>query len=123
MGPWRKRWGFASRPEPNPMDELVRRMWVHASGGDPNDPDQKGPGGPTRPGGPDEEVDVKTRPVTQTPRRYKVIFHNDDYTTMDFVITVLMRFFHKSETEATYLMLKVHKTGSAVAGHYPRDVA
>src|SRR5262249_6405887 len=81
------------------------------------------PGGPTDPGGPDEGVDVKTRPVTQVPRRYKVIFHNDDYTTMEFVVLVLMRFFRKTETEATYLMLKVHKTGSAVAGHYPRDVA
>jgi ATP-dependent Clp protease adaptor protein ClpS len=106
-----------------PMDELVRRSLLSAqdNGGSPDDP--KGPGGPARPGGPDEEVDVKTRPVTQTPRRYKVIFHNDDYTTMEFVVSVLMRFFHKSETEATYLMLKVHKTGSAVAGHYPRDVA
>lgn len=106
------------------MDELVRRslLTVRANGGSPDDPE--GPGGPPRrPGGPDEEVDIKTRPVTQTPRRYKVIFHNDDYTTMEFVVSVLMRFFHKSETEATYLMLKVHKTGSAVAGHYPRDVA
>jgi ATP-dependent Clp protease adaptor protein ClpS len=90
--------------------------------GDPDDP--KGPGrSPTRPGGPDEQVDVKTRPVTQVPRRFKVIFHNDDYTTMEFVVSVLMQFFHKNETEATYLMLKVHKTGSAVAGYYPRDVA
>jgi ATP-dependent Clp protease adaptor protein ClpS len=101
------------------MDEL--RI---AASGDPDEPnDPKEPRGPSRPGGPGEETDVKTRPVTQVPRRYKVIFHNDDYTTMEFVVSVLMRFFHKSETEATYLMLKVHKTGSAVAGHYPRDVA
>ena len=69
------------------------------------------------------EVAEKTRPKTDQPKLYKVLLHNDDYTTMEFVISVLMRFFHKSETEATYLMLKVHKTGSAIAGHYPRDVA
>lgn len=90
---------------------------------EPDDPDKNAPPGPGKPGGPDEQVDVKTRPVTQVPRRFKVIFHNDDYTTMEFVVSVLMQFFHKSETEATYLMLKVHKTGSAIAGYYSRDVA
>lgn len=69
------------------------------------------------------DVDVEQRQKSAVPRRYKVIFHNDDYTTMDYVVDVLRRFFHKSETEALYIMLAVHKKGSAVAGVYPRDVA
>jgi ATP-dependent Clp protease adaptor protein ClpS len=105
---------------------MTDRILLHASpacGPDPEDPDEPRGPGTGKPGGPDEQVDVKTRPVAQVPRRYKVIFHNDDYTTMEFVVSVLMQFFRKNETEATYLMLKVHKTGSAVAGYYSRDVA
>ena len=67
------------------------------------------------------DVDVDTR--TSVPRRYKVIFHNDDYTTMEFVVEVLKTFFHKSDTEALFIMLKVHRTGAGVAGVYSRDVA
>jgi ATP-dependent Clp protease adaptor protein ClpS len=85
--------------------------------------DDEGGGGLGTGGGLDEEVDVDVRPKSVTPRRYKVVFHNDDYTTMEFVILVLMNFFHKSETEATFIMLKVHKTGAGVAGVYSRDVA
>jgi ATP-dependent Clp protease adaptor protein ClpS len=85
------------------------------------------PGDPPHPGGPGggttEEIDVKVRPKSVTPRRYKVLFHNDDYTTMEFVIIALMQFFHKSETEATYIMLTVHKKGSGIAGVFTRDVA
>lgn len=82
------------------------------------------PNDPIKPGnGTTEEVDVKVRPKAVTPRRYKVIFHNDDYTTMEFVVVALMQFFHKSETEATYIMLTVHKKGSGIAGVYTRDVA
>ncbi len=74
-------------------------------------------------GGIDEDVDVKVRPKSTTPRRYKVIFHNDDYTTMEFVVLALIQFFHKSETEATYIMLTIHKKGIGVAGVFTRDVA
>ena len=56
-------------------------------------------------------------------RRYKVLLHNDDYTTMEFVIDVLMKFFHKSETEATHIMLSVHHKGHGVAGVFTKDVA
>lgn len=56
-------------------------------------------------------------------RRYRVLLHNDDYTTMEFVVFVLMRFFFKSEAEATHIMLSVHHTGHGVAGYYTRDVA
>jgi ATP-dependent Clp protease adaptor protein ClpS len=90
--------------------------------GDPEKP-PKGPQGPAGPKGPSEELDVKVRQKSSTPRLYKVIFHNDDYTTQEFVVTVLIQYFQKSEAEATYIMLKVHRTGSAVAGTYPRDIA
>lgn len=73
----------------------------------------------------DEDSAVKTDPKKKTEkvRRWKVILHNDDYTTMEFVVEVLQRYFHKTETEAMHIMLTVHKMGAAVAGVYTRDVA
>lgn len=82
-----------------------------------------GPGGPGEDPDEHEDVDLEDRPVSSVPRRYKVIFHNDDYTTQEFVILVLMRFFHKGEAEARHIMLTVHFKGAAVAGVYTRDVA
>lgn len=81
------------------------------------------PPGPHTAPGEGEDVELEDKPISQTPRRYKVIFHNDDYTTMEFVVEVLKRFFHKTDTEAVHIMLTVHKTGAAVAGVYTRDVA
>lgn len=66
---------------------------------------------------------VAERPKTRAPRRYHVVFHNDDYTTMEFVVHVLMKFFHIGETEATQIMLHVHHKGYGVVGIFPRDVA
>ncbi len=54
---------------------------------------------------------------------WRVLLHNDDYTTMDFVIHVLVAYFHKSTAEATHIMLQVHRKGIGVAGTYTRDVA
>ena len=73
----------------------------------------------------DREGDLATekKRKVEKVRRYKVIFHNDDYTTMEFVVLVLMKFFHKSETEATHIMLSVHHKGHGVAGLYTKDVA
>lgn len=70
-----------------------------------------------------EDVELEDAPVSSIPRRYKVVFHNDDYTTQEFVIYALQRFFHKSETEARHIMLTVHHKGAAVAGVYTKDVA
>jgi ATP-dependent Clp protease adaptor protein ClpS len=70
-----------------------------------------------------EEVDVLDRSRSATPRLFKVIFHNDDYTTREFVVEVLKAYFHKTETEATFIMLTVHTKGSGVAGVYTRDIA
>jgi len=72
---------------------------------------------------PEGDVAVETRPTTKRPRRYRVVFHNDDYTTMEFVVRVLMEIFHKDEAEATRLMLEVHHLGSTAVGVYTRDVA
>ena len=70
-----------------------------------------------------EELAVIERQQTKRPRRYVVVLHNDDYTTMEFVVHVLVRFFHKGETEATQIMLHVHHKGYGVVGHFTRDVA
>ena len=63
------------------------------------------------------------RTKAKPPPLYKVILYNDDYTTMDFVIEVLQRFFAINRERALQIMLKVHNEGSAVCGMYSRDVA
>ena len=62
-------------------------------------------------------------PRLDEPKMYRVILHNDHYTTMDFVVTVLMQIFQKSAAEATKIMLDVHKKGKGVCGTYVYDVA
>ena len=60
---------------------------------------------------------------TITPKLYKVILLNDDYTTFDFVIEILKTIFYKSEEEAINITLKVDKNGSAEVGIYPFEIA
>ncbi len=69
------------------------------------------------------ELDVEEKHETQRPRRFRVLLHNDDYTTMDFVVQVLVDLFNKSHTEATQIMLNVHYKGHGVCGTYTREVA
>ncbi|HMV05455.1 MAG TPA: ATP-dependent Clp protease adapter ClpS [Accumulibacter sp.] len=57
------------------------------------------------------------------PPLYRVVLLNDDFTPMDFVVTVLQRFFAMNREQATRIMLKVHTEGRGVCGTYPRDVA
>jgi len=66
-------------------------------------------------------ADRKSR--LEEPPLYKVLLHNDDYTTMDFVVMVLEMVFHKDRTEATRVMMNVHHRGVGVAGIFTRDVA
>jgi ATP-dependent Clp protease adaptor protein ClpS len=66
---------------------------------------------------------TRTERRLQKPRMYKVLLHNDDYTTMEFVVYVLQGIFHRSETDAVQIMLHVHKNGIGVAGVYTREVA
>jgi ATP-dependent Clp protease adaptor protein ClpS len=67
------------------------------------------------------EPAVKRRP--RRARRYHVVMHNDDYTTMEFVVAMLMKHFHKPPAEALHIMLQVHHKGAGIAGVYTRDVA
>jgi ATP-dependent Clp protease adaptor protein ClpS len=73
----------------------------------------------------DAGVATRTKPrhEVKRPKRFKVLLHNDDYTTMEFVVLVLMSVFHHDEAKATEIMLHVHKNGLGVAGVYPREVA
>ena len=57
------------------------------------------------------------------PREYQVVMLNDDYTPMEFVVDVLMRFFGRDHKESTRIMLQIHHAGRAVCGVFPKDVA
>lgn len=72
---------------------------------------------------PEGDLATEERTTTRRPQKYQVVLHNDDYTTMEFVVLVLMKFFHKGETEATQIMLEVHHKGYGVVGVFTRDVA
>ena len=87
---------------------------------------QKHPGGPQEPaeteGG--TEVAVKEgRPKVKEPPHFAVVLLNDDYTTMEFVVAVLKRFFRRTEEEAVQIMLRVHHEGKGVAGIYSFEIA
>jgi len=68
-------------------------------------------------------VATKTRPKTKKPAMYRVILLNDDYTPMEFVVSVLMSIFNKSPEEATRIMLNVHQSGMGTCGVYTFEVA
>ncbi len=70
-----------------------------------------------------EGVAFETTEDIETPRRYKVLLLNDDYTTMDFVVDVLYDIFRRSEAEAVQIMLAVHENGKGVAGVYIKSIA
>jgi ATP-dependent Clp protease adaptor protein ClpS len=57
------------------------------------------------------------------PKMYKVILHNDHYTTMEFVVMILQTIFHMPEYEATDIMMNVHNTGIGICGTYTKDIA
>lgn len=69
------------------------------------------------------ETREKTRIKIREPKHYHVIMHNDDFTSMEFVVEILIDIFHKGEEEAVQLMLTVHKSGRATVGAYPYDIA
>ena len=64
-----------------------------------------------------------TAPKVKTPKLFKVILLNDDFTPMDFVIEILKRFFNKQDAEAIEIMMQVHNKGFGVAGVYQFDIA
>jgi ATP-dependent Clp protease adaptor protein ClpS len=70
-----------------------------------------------------DETDTSIDEETQEPPLYRVLLLNDDYTTMEFVVQVLMAVFGKGVAEATRIMLKVHHEGSGLCGVYPYEIA
>lgn len=66
---------------------------------------------------------TKTQPKTKKPSMYKVLMLNDDYTPMDFVVHILLKYFQKSEDEAVQIMLNVHQTGVGICGVYSFEIA
>jgi ATP-dependent Clp protease adaptor protein ClpS len=71
----------------------------------------------------DRDVKLDPDTVLQEPKMYRVILHNDHYTTMEFVVEVLILVFHKPAAEATKIMLDVHKKGAGACGVYTYDIA
>lgn len=70
-----------------------------------------------------EVVKERGRTGTDEPSLYKVLLHNDNYTSMDFVVIILEKVFGKSTAQATRIMLQVHHDGVGVAGVYTREIA
>lgn len=64
-----------------------------------------------------------TKPKLKKPPMYKVLLHNDDYTPMEFVVQLLMKFFSLSRNQAEEIMIHVHTRGMGVCGVYPREIA
>src|SRR3954470_23472386 len=68
-------------------------------------------------------TESRVAPRVQPPRMWRVLLHNDDYTTQDFVVWVLETIFHKPRGEAFAIMMSVHQSGMGLAGIYTRDIA
>jgi ATP-dependent Clp protease adaptor protein ClpS len=71
----------------------------------------------------DRDLAVKERKKTKRPKRWKVLLYNDDYTSMEFVVDVLVAIFHLVPAKAFEVMMRVHEEGRGVAGVYPHDIA
>ena len=71
----------------------------------------------------DTGVATETKRKVEKPPLFKVLLHNDDYTTVDFVVKILKIVFHKTEEDATRIMLAVHHGGIGIAGVYPYEIA
>ncbi len=69
------------------------------------------------------DEDVLLEDEVREPRLYRVLLHNDDYTSMDFVIHVLVKIFRKNAEEAQNIMLAVHERGIGLCGIYTREIA
>lgn len=72
---------------------------------------------------PNSQDDVQVAQKVETPKKFKVILLNDDFTPMEFVVLVLTNFFSKTPEEAERIMLDVHNQGAGVAGVYTREIA
>lgn len=71
----------------------------------------------------DVKIDEKIKQKINEPKRWKVIFLNDDYTPMDFVIEILTMIFKHNQETAKQITMEIHNTGSGIAGVYVFDIA
>ncbi len=71
----------------------------------------------------EEEVAYETKDEVREPSMFRVLLHNDDYTTMEFVIEILIIVFNKSPEEAVEIMLNVHRKGIGICGVYTYEVS
>ena len=71
----------------------------------------------------DEEVLTESDTRLEKPKMFKVLLHNDDFTTMEFVVFVLSKVFMRSDAESFSIMMKVHNEGVGIAGVYPYEIA
>lgn len=71
----------------------------------------------------ESDVAFQTKSKLEKPPLYKVLLHNDDYTTMEFVVFILKSVFHKTEEDAVSIMLAVHEQGLGIAGVYTFEIA
>lgn len=69
------------------------------------------------------QINSESESTLNVPRQFQVLLINDDFTPMDFVVTVLEKYFSMNRIQATKIMLKVHTEGQAVCGVFARDVA
>jgi len=72
---------------------------------------------------PDADLQIKEEVEIREPKMYRVILHNDHYTTMEFVVDILVKIFHKPAPEAKRIMMDVHRRGSGQCGVYSLDIA
>ena len=69
----------------------------------------------------EEELDLALE--LEEPQMFKVLLHNDDYTSMDFVVEILSGVFHKNQAQAEQIMLQIHEKGKAICGVYTFEIA
>ena len=69
------------------------------------------------------DLDIQDEVEVRLPKKYKVVLHNDDFTTMEFVITILVVLFNKTETQALMIANHVHKEGKGIAGIFSKEIA
>lgn len=70
-----------------------------------------------------KDILVKDREKLGRPKKYKVVFYNDDYTPMELVTLILMSVFNRGRPEAESIMMRVHRQGKGVAGVYSKEIA
>lgn len=69
------------------------------------------------------KISYEDKTIYKKPKMYNIIIYNDDYTTMEFVVELLVNIFHKTSVAAVEIMMKIHETGKDIIGTYTYDIA